>query len=142
MAPEAPEALVSELTARVAASRPRRRAVLASSLVIALGVFMTSVGVGVAAPNGSTAPTARTAAADQYDAGKPVVRPKPKPKPVQPDNNSSQVASVQTTQPSAPQTQPASGTLPFTGLSLLGTVGLGAALVVTGVFLRRRESRS
>ena len=34
------------------------------------------------------------------------------------------------------------GTLPFTGLSLLGTLLLGCALIVTGTLLRLRERRS
>jgi hypothetical protein len=33
-------------------------------------------------------------------------------------------------------------TLPFSGLSLLGTVVLGAALVTIGVLLRRREQKT
>lgn len=33
-------------------------------------------------------------------------------------------------------------TLPFSGLSLLGTALLGAALVATGLFLRRREKKT
>lgn len=33
-------------------------------------------------------------------------------------------------------------TLPFSGLSLLGTVVLGAALITAGVLLRRREQKT
>jgi hypothetical protein len=42
----------------------------------------------------------------------------------------------------APVSQPVQqGTLPFTGISLLGTFLLGSTLIGAGVVLRRRESR-
>ena len=50
----------------------------------------------------------------------------------------SKVVVVKTTTPTTPQ---ASDTLPFTGISLLGTVVVGFGLVVLGVMLRRREAR-
>ncbi len=52
---------------------------------------------------------------------------------------------VQTTvkRPTAkPRPVKAEGQLPFTGLSLAGTLALSAALVALGLFLRRRESKN
>jgi hypothetical protein len=52
-------------------------------------------------------------------------------------------AAVKNRKPSTPvATGTPTGTLPFTGFSLLGTLLLGCALIVTGMLLRLRERRT
>jgi hypothetical protein len=78
----------------------------------------------------------KSSARDQY-APKPKPHKKPKPKKhaagggVAGEQGAVGVAGVRT-----------SGTLPFTGLSLVATFALSLALIVTGLALRRRERRN
>jgi hypothetical protein len=62
------------------------------------------------------------------------------------DDQKGQVVDVFTPPTNEPVTETESGvvaeTLPFSGLSLLGTALLGAALVATGLLLRRREKKT
>lgn len=129
-APKADEEFVSALAAEIpVAPRRRSRAAFATAIaVLVLGTFASFGGVGYAAENASkaagAAKAAVTSATDQYGNTTPV----PAPPPV----NEEQVAGTS----AAAEEQP---TLPFTGLSLIGTVCLGAAMLAVGLVLRRRE---
>jgi len=96
--------------------------------------FTVLVGVALAALviSGSAAATGggQTSADDQYGAAG-VVKPSEKPKPVV-----LATSAVVTQQPVA--AKPTSGSLPFTGISLAGTVVIGLGLVGVGIMLRRR----
>ena len=98
--------------------------------------FTVLVGIALAALviSGSAAATGggQTSADDQYGAAG-VVKPseKPKPKPVV-----LATSAVVTQQPVA--AKPTSGSLPFTGISLAGTVVIGLGLAGVGIMLRRR----
>jgi hypothetical protein len=135
-APQADEQFVSSLSSVVAGStapraihRRSRRAFASALAVFVLGAGASFGGVGYAASGASDAATAvknavKSSATDQYGE-QPAV---------QPPADKGDVGGVVTSSQS--------GTLPFTGLSLLGTAALGFALVGAGIALRRRESRN
>ena len=144
-APQADEVFVRSLTSELGVPRRahgRSRLVFGSAFaVIVVGAVASFGGVGYAASGADQAAAAAknavthsTSAQGQYRAKKPV-----QPAPVV------KAASVTTKATPAPTvTQPAaasSDTLPFTGLSLIGTLALGGALVGIGIAIRRRESR-
>jgi hypothetical protein len=144
---EAPGGLVEEISAKVSAAPVQRRgawsrvAFASAVSVFVLGTFASFGGLGYASSGasdtysavkkiavGQKLKVAKTSAADQYHP---------------------------TTTPSAftpPATNTASGvnaavkvqgqTLPFTGLSLLGTFLASLGLIGAGIFLRRRERGS
>jgi hypothetical protein len=132
-APRAEQDFVAALAAEIPAPRARRsRTAFASGIaVIVLGAFASFGGVGYAAEGAANAADAakkavtKTSASDQYGTTTPV-------KPAEPSNPVVVVAGASTT-------APAKSTLPFTGLSLVGTVGIGLALFAIGLALRRRE---
>jgi hypothetical protein len=133
-APKADGAFVASLAAELPARRARRsRTAFAGAIaVLVLGTFASFGGVGYAAEGATHAASAakkavtKTSAADQYATTKPV-------EPAPPSNPTVRVAA-------ATASSPPKSTLPFTGLSLIGTVGLGAALFVVGFAIRRREN--
>lgn len=149
---EASSEFVDALSERVRAERlqPRRqwsRLVFAAAIsVFVLGTFASFGGLSYAA-SGATqtydsvkkvvvthkvnVSVRRSSAGDQY-------KPPPAPHKVKP-------ATVTTRKPpvSAAGIAPAStGTLPFTGLSLLGTLLMSLSLIGGGIALRRRERRN
>ncbi len=143
-----------EFVARLSGSVPSRgkqwsRVSFAAALtVLMLGTFISFGGLSYAAASAKQTADAvkrvvvkekrtfkvrvHSSAGDQYDTVKTVTKTVTRVKTVKP-HVAGAVASV----------KPAvkSGTLPFTGLSLLGTVVFGLALVGLGVLLRRREAR-
>ena len=133
--PQAGEDFVASLASDVTPpQRPRRsRVAFASALtVIVVGSLASFGGIGYAAENVSSAATAAknavaktTSAEDQYGETKAVTSSTP---------SNTQVAG-------ATAEAPAQSTLPFTGLSLVGTLVIGAALVGVGIALRRREQK-
>jgi len=117
-------------------SRHRRSGLF---LVVALVSFVLSAGVGYASPSaqkGSIASThaviKQTSAQGQYSNAGPITPPSIKVK-----------GAVSTPPPKAAATPTVTAeTLPFTGISLVGFVALGAALVGVGIAVfRRGESR-
>ena len=139
-APQAAEEFVRSLAHELGVSRPAHRSsrlVFASAFaVIVLGALASFGGAGYAASGANQAAAAvksaivqKTSAGDEYG-DKAAVQPAPVVK---------GVAVTQTKSATKPVTS--SGTLPFTGLSLIGTLALGGALVGVGIALRRRESR-
>jgi len=132
-APRADRDYVTALAADIPVPRARRsRTAFASAVaVIVLGMFASFGGVGYAAEGAASAADAakkavtKTSASDQYGTSTPV-------KPADPAEPSVVVAGATTT--------PSKSTLPFTGLSLIGTVGIGVALFAVGLALRRREN--
>jgi len=131
-APRAERDFVTALAAEIPAPRARRsRTAFASAVaVMALGMFASFGGVGYAAEGAASAADAakkavtKTSASDQYGTSTPV-------KPADPAEPTVVVAGA---------TTPSKSTLPFTGLSLIGTVGIGVALFAVGLALRRREN--
>ena len=151
---EARAEFVTELSQRVLAEpfapRPSRMwsrvAFAAAASIFILGTFASFGGVGYAASGAKGTYHAvkqvavkhtlivsvhKSSASDQYS-------PKPKPHKTKPavggvagERGAVGVAGVRT-----------SGTLPFTGLSLVATLALSLALIVTGLTLRRRERKS
>ena len=139
-----PDELVDEISARVGATRPEspwpRVAYAASIAVMVVGTFASFGGLTYAA-SGTTkvADTVAKVAASH----KVVVK----------SSASSQYAKVAPKAPlkpppAAPKPAPeqtlgttTQGTLPFTGVSLLGTFLLSLGLMLTGYFLRRRGRR-
>jgi predicted ribonuclease toxin of YeeF-YezG toxin-antitoxin module len=150
--PEPRDELVSELTERAGVTRVQRRwsrvAFASAVTVLMLGSFASFGGLGyaassveatakavkqTAAPAKKVKVAKQSAANDQYGA-RTTAKPKPKPKIVAtPPTQSSAGAAGAAAQ--------SSETLPFTGISLAGTAVLGAALLVLGFILRRREAR-
>lgn len=147
--PQPSDVLVASISATVAAHRPRGRvgsrvAFAAAITTFMLGTFASFGGLSYAASGASTAARAvervvveqvplvreNSAAADQY--GNPNVTP-PAQEVSKPANRdvAGTVAGAAV----------ASGTLPFTGLSLGATVLLSLALIGAGLMLRRREQR-
>jgi hypothetical protein len=146
--PKAGEEFVESLSARVDADRPRQRvawsrlAFAGAVSTLILGSFASFGGVGYASSSAtSTYKLAkelvvqkqvrvdRSSAAAQYPP--PVTQPT---QPTQTQGTAGQTAAGG----SLGQTK----ALPFTGISLITTVLVGFALIVAGLFLRRRERRS
>jgi hypothetical protein len=146
-------ALSQRLTGTAPTSpRLRSRLAFAGAIsVFVLGTFASLGGLGYAASGatgtyGAVKQVAvkhtlivsvhKSSAADEY-------APKPKPKP-----HKKKVKPVHQTGVAGAQTGvgiagvKTSGTLPFTGLSLLATLVLSMALLVAGIILRRRERRN
>ena len=151
--PEARDELVARLAGRVAASRPARRwsrvAFAGAMTVFMLGSFASVGGLGYAASSARVAVKSITriakpvkqhatlsvrktlsAGQDQYG------QPKAKPAAVKKPKAKAKVAGVST-----PPRVKAGGELPFTGLGLGATAGLGVLLLGLGILLRRRETR-
>lgn len=147
---EASPELVQSLTDRVRREtfRPRRAwsrlAYAAAIAVFCLGTFASFGGLSYAASGAAqtydtvkhavakqklTVSVHRSSAADEYKTTptKPAVTPKH-------HHHQGAVAAAVAT--------PSSGTLPFTGFSLLGTVLVSAGLIGAGAALRRRERRT
>lgn len=122
-------------------SRRRSRAAFAAAvLTFVTGTFVSFGGAGYAASSGSHAirsithtAKAKTSATSQY--GSPTVAATP---PAKPGN----VAGAVRKSPTVAATTKPSGTLPFTGLSLVATSIIGLALIALGVALRRFEKRA
>ena len=123
--PMAGDEFVAALAGRVDVRRPSRRL---SRLVFAMGVLVLTVGFFASfATAGYAAPGTTTSAADQYKAKKTIVV---------------RSAVAKQTKPSVVKAAPAqAGGLPFTGISLAGTLVIGVGLIGFGVMLRRREQR-
>jgi len=136
-APRPDDEFVASLVTEIPRQRrARSRSAFASAVtVMVLGSLASFGGIGYAAEGASKAAAAaektlgKTSASDQYST-------KPAVKPASPKSQSAGVAGVA----SASTPAPARSTLPFTGLSLVGTVGLGLALLFVGFALRRREN--
>ena len=124
------------------ANRGSRLAFGAAVTVFMVGTFASFGGLGYAATNaeGKAAAPAKvegsqSAAAAQYEE----------------EDVPSVVEKSRLTPPTSPPTvavagqaagpQPATGTLPFTGLGLGATAALGSLLLALGIMLRRREAR-
>ena len=136
-APRPGDEFVNALARDLAIARPARRrsrlAFASGFTVIMVGALASFGGVGYASSGAaavkSVVVTKKTSAQGQYDQER-AVQPAPVVK---------GVAVTKTTK--AKPTVSSSGTLPFTGLSLIGTIALGGALVGVGIAIRRRESR-
>ena len=107
---------------------------VAALTVLVLGTFVALEGVAMAATGKTVSQVNRqshSAASDQYRTHKTI---KPAP-----------IAHVKIVKPKAQvagaTTHIKSGTLPFTGFSLLASVVIGVGLVGLGFVLRRRDSR-
>jgi hypothetical protein len=134
-APRAERDFVATLASEIPAPRPRRsRTAFASAVAVIVLGFAMFGGVGYAAEGAQNVAGAakkavtKTSASDQYatsDPVQPAVTTEP------------QAVAVAGATEQAPKS-----TLPFTGLSLLGTVGIGIALIAVGFTLRRRERES
>lgn len=129
-------------------TRGSRLAFAAALSALMAGIFISFGGLSYAASAGSGAVHAikkvstsqklvvhRSSADDQYPTEStktmPLLPPKQKPP-----------AASQGTSPSTETKTQQSGTLPFTGLSLLGTALVSGMLLALGLYLRRRERRS
>lgn len=91
-----------------------------SSVAFAAAYVVLVIGLFLALGGAAYAQSSPTPAGDQYG---------------------TKVAGVQVSATSGVDTATAAESLPNTGLSLLGVVAVGGALVGTGVLLRRRERR-
>ena len=145
--PEAPDAFVDRLsqavvTERRAAPRAWSKLAFASAVtVFMLGTFASFGGLGYAASGAAGTYHAvkqvasgkllvsvkKSSASDQY--------------PSKPSHKTPPVSGTAGVQQSLGATK-ASGTLPFTGLSLLGTFIASLAMIAAGVALRRRERQN
>lgn len=138
-APRPGDEFVNSLARDLAIARPARRrtrlAFASGFTVIMVGALASFGGVGYASSGAavvkSVVVTKKTSAQGQYDQER-AVQPAPVVK---------GVAVTKTTKAKPKPTVASSGTLPFTGLSLIGTIALGGALVGVGIAIRRRESR-
>ena len=138
-APRPGDEFVNALARDLAIARPARRrsrlAFASGFTVIMVGALASFGGVGYASSGAaavkSVVVTKKTSAQGQYDQER-AVQPAPVVK---------GVAVTKTTKAKPKPTVSSSGTLPFTGLSLIGTIALGGALVGVGIAIRRRESR-
>lgn len=138
--PEAPDHLVKAVVTSVAhRERPRvwsRLAFAAAFTTLLLGTFASIGGVSYTATSASSAYKTvksltgakpirvHSAAAEQY-------------KPSQPNEGAAPSQTSQSAGAGAVEAE--SGTLPFTGISLLATAILGLGLIILGLALRRRE---
>jgi hypothetical protein len=148
---------VEGLEARVARAqrRPRvssRLAFAGAVMTLMLGTFASFGGLGYAASTaahavrtvkhvavGDTVVVHHSSADEQYPGTAP---PPPPLKNTPPTNNPSSGTAAGTNNVAAGGTQgvaAASGSLPFTGLSLLVTVVVSLLMIATGLVLRRRE---
>jgi hypothetical protein len=134
-APRAERDFVATLASEIPAPRPRRsRTAFASAVAVFVLGFAMFGGVGYAAEGAQNVAGAakkavtKTSASDQYATSEPV----------QP----AVTTEPQTVAVAGATEQAPKSTLPFTGLSLLGTVGIGIALIAVGFTLRRRERES
>jgi hypothetical protein len=142
-APQADQSFVRSLADELGASHPAHRssrlAFAGAVAVITVGALASFGGVSYAASSATNAATAvknavthKTSAQGQYDSEAPV----------QPASAvKSKVVKLKAKPATATAAIKSSGTLPFTGFSLIGTLALGGALVGIGIMLRRRESR-
>ena len=135
-APQAERDFVATLASEIPAPRPRRsRTAFASAVAVIVLGFAMFGGVGYAAEGAQNVAGAakkavtKTSASDQYATSDPV----------QPAEKTTEPPAVQV---AGATEQAPKGALPFTGLSLLGTVGIGIALIAVGFTLRRRERES
>jgi hypothetical protein len=143
--PEADESLVRNIAAAVEPRRqPRawsRVAFAGAFTTLLVGMFASFGGISYAASGATTAAHTLTkiakadkvvvhhsAAANQYNPGD-------EDQGTAPENTTQVAGGAQGVQAAE------SGTLPFTGISLLATILLGLGLVMTGLALRRRERR-
>jgi hypothetical protein len=143
--PEADESLVRNIAAAVEPRRqPRawsRVAFAGAFTTLLVGMFASFGGISYAASGATTAAHTLTkiakadkvvvhhsAAANQYNPGD-------EDQGTAPENTTQVAGGAQGVQAAE------SGTLPFTGISLLATILLGLAMVMTGLALRRRERR-
>jgi hypothetical protein len=133
--------------------RPRSRLAFAGAIsVFILGTFASFGGLSYAASGAAGSyhtvkqvavdhtlfvSVNKSSATDQYSPKpKPKPKAKPKPKHHQKSHTATGVAGVQDA------VIKSSGTLPFTGISLLTTFVVSLALIVGGIMLRRRERRN
>jgi len=143
--PEADESLVRNIAAAVEPRRqPRawsRVAFAGAFTTLLVGMFASFGGISYAASGATTAAHTLTkiakadkvvvhhsAAANQYNPGD-------EDQGTAPENTTQVAGGAQGVQAAE------SGTLPFTGISLLATILLGLGMVMTGLALRRRERR-
>lgn len=112
--------------------RASRAAFAAAVVTFVVGTFASFGGIGYAASGSVHAirhlahnSTVKTASHDQYS--------KPKPAPT--------VSAVAATHVRAGTPVKTTGTLPFTGLSLVPTAALGLLFIALGLVLRRREAK-
>jgi hypothetical protein len=138
-APRADEGFVDSLAREVGVARPSHRgsrrvfagaftAVVVGALVSFAGVGLAATGSHKAVPAVKSSVTSETSAQGQY-ANQAPIRPAAGVK-------GAYKSTVAATKPAT-----TSGTLPFTGFSLIGTLALGGALLGVGLLLRRRENR-
>ena len=140
-APRPGDEFVNALARDLAIARPARRrsrlAFASGFTIIMVGALASFGGVGYASSGAaavkSVVVTKKTSAQGQYDQER-AVQPAPVVKGVA-------VTKTTKAKPKPKPTVSSSGTLPFTGLSLIGTIALGGALVGVGIAIRRRESR-
>jgi hypothetical protein len=152
---ETPDDLVDRLTQRVAADRPTARrewsrvAFAAAVSVFVLGTFASFGGLSYAATGATDTYSAvkqvvvkhklqvsvhKSSASDQYPSN-------PKHSLLRPPNLQTHVHKVKASHAVLGAQAVQAGTLPFTGLSLVATAGVGLALIGGGIALRRRERR-
>jgi hypothetical protein len=140
--PEADEALVRTIAGAVEPRRPQRawsRVAFAGAFTTLLvGMFASFGGISYAASGATSAVQTLTKIAK---AEKVVVHHSAAANQYEPPGNDNQAPASQVQGTAGAQGVAAaqSGTLPFTGMSLLATMLLGLAMVVTGLALRRRE---
>ena len=117
--------------------RRSRIAFAGAVLTFIVGSFVSFGGVGYAASSSTHAihsvthvAKSQKASKDQYDHPKKVTKPQ---------SQTGNVKGSVATKTAKPVTTPPQTTLPFTGISLGFTAGIGLLLVLVGVALRRAE---
>jgi hypothetical protein len=138
------EEFVESLAARISAERPVQRtawsrlAFAGAASTMILGMFASFGGLGYAASGASSTYTVVKQAVVHHKLAVHVNRSSARSQyPATPQAPTQQVAAQ--TQTKGSSLGAVKSSLPFTGLSLLVTVLLGSALLVTGLILRRRE---